>query len=232
MFLLMTPMKNHVSFLLGIAAFFALSSCATTRYVSKNDIGAIHDVAIISPFAYISFLNGEGKLQYDDSLSKECARLISEALMHSPIPTGKSIPVDLDSDDPVWKDAIASLRDVKPKEAGLTPIPRELDELLEENGQKYGVVVFANGYTRDKKDYRKKVALGIGMAVLTTVATGGMATSYSLPVKNSMHTWIAIIDSENDRFVFLDSLLEQDTDPTKPAHVTDHISHLLNNIRR
>ncbi len=217
--------------ILGITAILTFSSCSASRYISKNDIREVRNAAIVSPFAYIYILEGGEYFYYDDSLSNECSRLIEEALKLSAIPTGKTIHVDLDSEDPQWRDAIASLRDVNPKQAACAPIPYLADRLLEENGQRYGILVFTNGFIREKKDYREKVALGVGLAVLTTIATGGAATAYSIPLKNSMHTWIAIIDSEKDCFVFLDNI-ETESDPTKPAHVSSHIRRLLNNIEK
>ena len=210
-----------------LATVLAICSCATNRYIAPDLAGNLDEVAILTPFTYVEFLDAKGEVAYDDSLSAVCAQLITNALLQSPLPTGRMIPVDLAGEDPTFRDAIASLREIDPKKAGEIPIPQELDRLLEENGQRYGVVVFANGFTRDRKDYGKKMALGLGMAILTTAISLGTVTAYSIPEKSILRTWIGILDAETDQFVFYNRRTAEDAEPTKIKHVSDQIRRLL-----
>lgn len=222
-------MKHLILFLMAV---LALSSCAATKYLSENDARSINDVAIVSPLVSIGFLDKKGNSSYDDSLSTECARLITEALERSPLPTGRFVDVDFDSAATACKEAIASFKNIRPKNAGETPVPHALDSLLEANGQKQGIFVLAEGFTRDRGNYGKALAVGIGLALVTTVATMGTVTAYSVPYKSATQVWMAVVDSENDKIVFYNSQFRKDSEPAKEKHVDALISRMLKDFRK
>lgn len=223
--------KGMKRLILGLAAVVALASCAPTRYVAP-DLGTTLDkVAVVAPFTYIEFLDKDGMKAYDDSLSGECARHITEALAQSTLPVTRVIPVDYTPDDPGIPDALASLRDVEPKYAALAHIPPVLRNLLLENGQRYGVVVFANGFSRDRRNYAKAAAIGLGLAVMSAVISMGTMSVYSIPVKSEMRTWIAIVDAEEDCYLFYNKRYEEGAEPALPGDVSRQVHKLLNPIR-
>lgn len=218
--------------ILSLMTVLALSSCAATKYIAKTDFNSISDVAIVSPVTSIEFLDKKGNSSYDDSLSAECARLITEALGRSPLPTGSFVDIDFDSTGAACREAVASFRNIQPKKAGETPVPHALDSLLEVNGKRYGIFVLAEGFTRDRGNYGKAVAMGLGLALVTTVATMGMATAYSVPYKSATQVWMTVVDSENDKIVFYNSQSREDSEPAKEKHIDALISRMLKDFRK
>lgn len=223
--------KGMKRLIVGLAAIVALVSCAPTKYVAPDLGSTLDKVAIVTPFTYIEFLDQNNLKAYDDSLSGACAHLITEALAQSGLPTTQVIPIDFQEADAAFPDALASLRDVNPKYAGQTHVPPVLRNLLLDNGARYGVIVFANGFSRDRKGYAKAAALGVGLAVLTAVISMGTVSAYAIPVKSEMSTWIGIVDAEEDCFVFYNARYEEGAEPAIPHHVTRQIQKLLKPIQ-
>jgi hypothetical protein len=212
------------------AGLIALCSCATNRYIAQDIGDKLHDIAVITPFAYINYIDETGVNAYDDSLSLMCSRLFTLGLLNSSLPTGPKITIDFDNDYPEFRDAVASLKDIDPRYAGEIPIPPILDSLLEANGLQYGVVVFANGFSRSRKNYVEAMATGLGIGILTTVISMGAVTTYIVPYKGMLNTWIGIIDAENDCFVYFNRRFEKDAEPDKPLYVYNQINRLLDHL--
>ena len=208
-----------------------VASCATTKYVSKSDLGTINDVAVFTPFTYITWQEGKNGVQYSDSLSFVCAQLITRSIQGSALPTGELVDIEF-SDDEVYQSAMASLRDIKAKKAGEAAVPGPLLKLLRDNGQRYGVFVFSNGFMMDGKNYAKAAAANVAVGVLTTVLTMGAATAYTIPTKNSFAVWTAIVDSSTDRIVFYNTDVFADGNPTKEEHVRRIIEHLFKDFKK
>ena len=220
-------------FHLPVIALVAIvvASCSTTKYVSKSDLETINDVAVFTPFTYITWQEGKNGVQYSDSLSFVCAQLITRSIQGSALPTGELVDIEF-SDDEVYQSALASLRDINAKKAGEAAVPEPLLRLLRDNGQRYGVFVFSNGFMKDGKNYAKAVAAGAVLGVLTAVLTMGTAVAYTVPVKNSFTVWTAVVDSSTDRIVFYNTGVFEDGNPTKEEHVRKVIDRLFKDFRK
>jgi len=229
--------KGQIRLVVLLGTFWALFSCAPTKYVASGLTG-LRDVAVISPYAYIEQVDRDSVF-YDDSISRVCAAMTSNALIHSPMSTGTVIPVELGGEDPTYSDAIAYLADIVPDQAGLAPIPAALDELLEAYGQRYGIVVYASGYAKTPRLYGREVAAtaggvaaSVGLSVLMAVASFG--TFYSVPIvsvpqKNMLFIRLAVIDSQEDRFVYY-KLIADSVSPTNHKFIEKKIRKALGKL--
>ena len=115
----------------------------------------------------------------------------------------------------------------KPKNRDLFPIPDLLDEVLEAQGSRYGLILFARGMTRDVKGYRKELARDVLVSVATAVLTLGTAVAIVTPNRYSSQIMAAVLDSETDRLVFFNTKNPQETDPLNLGPVHDQLSKLL-----
>ena len=123
------------------------------------------------------------------------------------------------------------LTGVIPKKAGLVIIPQEIDRILEAKGSRYGIVLYANGFDRDPKNYGKEVFKGVFLSILTVAVTLGSAAAYFIPQKSLLNTWIAIFDSETDRVIYFNRLSEE-VNPCKATDVDRHIRRLCKPISK
>ena len=211
------------------ACIAGMTSCGTTRYISKADIANVNEAALIAPVAEISFIDREGQVYLDEALSEECRKLLTETMLYSGVPISGVIRTDGDMLSDNCLEAIHAIRSINPKKAGSAPIPEALDKLLEDNGKRYGIVLFAQGFERDAKNFRKEAVKGALLGLVTGIATLGAVTVTNVPSRNTLDTWMAVIDSESDRIVFFNHLVTE-TSPTTPPQVVRHVEHLTKRL--
>lgn len=189
-----------------ISAVVSLSSCATSKYVSKEEIAAIDNVAIVEPFSYMEYHYENGRYKdYSDSLSKLCSEFVAEAIDEADLPFANASVIEYDHEDKSLLDAIASIRYIVPKEAAEFELPFEMDRLLEESGFRYGIFSFTNGYFIDRKTYVKRMVLGLTLGVASAILSMGTVVAYAIPYRGVINSWIAIADSESNKLVFFNS---------------------------
>ena len=107
----------------------------------------------------------------------------------------------------------------------MLPIPAELDALLEDQGCRYGLLIYASGFSRSKKEVIQSVLkdLVIGTA---TAALGGFAVGSEVLYASDMDA--AVLDSETDRIVFYSgSLPGKERHPLKEKGVRSQLASLL-----
>lgn len=218
-------MKKTLFALLMVA--LAVSSCGTARYYAGfTPASAGKDVALLGPVSGIFYLDEKNVESFSDSLSLESEELIAGMLSQINAPVSSRI--ELDDQE---KDEVAAfmnyLKGYNQKQIGDLPIPEPLDFLLEAEGQRYGLIVFSQGMTRDRKGYVKEAVKGAAMGIATAILSLGMISVYSAPVRNASHIYTAIIDSEEDRIVFYNQSTPEESDPFKPEAVRKQLSKLL-----
>ena len=120
----------------------------------------------------------------------------------------------------------------KPKERSQYPIPGILDEILEAQGSRYGLLVFAEGMTRDKKGYTKDAVKGALITVATAILTLGTAVMVTTPEMYSSRVYAAVLDSEMDQVVFFNVRNPEETHPLRPDPVRKQLTKLLKDFLR
>ena len=222
-------MRRLLIFLLAAAV---LTSCATTRfYAGFTPESAADEMALLQPVSHQFYLDGRGNESYSDSLS-----VVSEDLMTSltpaiGVPVNCTIPLDsLQREEAAAFMAYIAAHDRQ--KAGEFAIPSALDDLLEDSGYRYGLVLYADGTSRDVGDYIGNAAFGIGLGILTTILTMGMVTLYTYPTPHVSFMYAAVLDSQTDRIVFYNLREYEDLDTTSEKSVRKQLSRLLKDFRR
>lgn len=224
---LITTLRSKA--LMLAACIIGLSSCATTRYISKDDMSTFNDASLIVPVAEISYMDRNGEVAYDESLTAKCLELLTESALQSSIRISDWIKYDeeLFSDDIIGE--IIGIRSINPQRAGEVTIPSALDGLLESHGKKYGIIIYAQGFDRDAKNYRKEALKSTFIGIATTIATLGMVTLYPVPERYNLDTWIAVLDAENDKIVYFRHV-NREASPTNASHVMRQVNKLTRGL--
>lgn len=218
-------MKRTVFALLMVA--LAVSSCATARYYGGfTPASAGRDIALLGPVSSVFYLDENSVESFSDSLSMESEELIAGMLSQINAPVSGRIELD-----DLGKEEVAAFMDYLKgydrKLIGNLPIPEILDNLLEAEGRRYGLVVFSQGMTRDRKGYVKEAVKGAVIGIATAILSMGMVSVYGAPVRNISHIYVAIIDSQEDCVVFYNKSTPDESDPFKPESVRKQLSRVL-----
>ena len=205
--------KVHLFLLLSLV--LTLSSCGAARYYAGFTPGAAKEgMVVLGPSSVQYYIDKQNKEAYDDSLSTASESLIATVLEELNLPVTQRVQLDSVQKE----EAIAFMRFITAQDKELRgdyPIPDLFDELLESKGERYGLLIYADGMTRDTKGFAKEVAKGVLLGVATAVLTMGAMSVYGTPVSSVSHIYVAILDSETDRVVFYNSSVPQESHPLK-----------------
>ena len=142
-----------------ILVALAVSSCATARYYGgfmPEKVG--QDMALVGPVSAIYYLDEKNHESFNDTLSTFSETLITNLIDEMGVPVSGRIELNDDEKE----EAFAFLRylsDQDDRRLDLFPIPGVLDEALEAQGYRYGLLLVARGMTRDAKEYAKEGTL-------------------------------------------------------------------------
>ena len=205
--------KVHLFLLLSLV--LTLSSCGAARYYAGFTPGAAKEgMVVLGPSSVQYYIDKQNKEAYDDSLSTASESLIATILEELNLPVTQRVQLDSVQKE----EAIAFMRFITAQDKELRgdyPIPDLFDELLESKGERYGLLIYADGMTRDSKGFAKEVAKGVLLGVATAVLTMGAMSVYGTSVSSFSHIYVAILDSETDRVVFYNSSVPQESHPLK-----------------
>ena len=220
-------------FRIALFSLFALAlySCGTTRYYGGfKPASASEGMVLLGPVSEIHFIDGNNHSFYDDSLS-----IVSEEMIMSILQGMYQLPIDHTVPlDTVQRERVAlfshALLNESESGRGALPIPVVLDNLLEDEGSRYGIMVFANGFVRDKKGIRKDAAKGVGLAIMSAVLTLGNAVYISTPITCLSSVSVAILDSKTNSVVFYDIETGEDKDPTNRSDVRRQLKEIFSDF--
>ena len=171
-------------------------------------------MVVLGPSSVQYYIDKQNKEAYDDSLSTASESLIATIVEELNLPVTQRVQLDSVQKE----EAIAFMRFITAQDKELRgdyPIPDLFDELLESKGERYGLLIYADGMTRDSKGFAKEVAKGVLLGVATAVLTMGTMSVYGTSVSCVSHIYVAILDSETDRVVFYNSSVPQESHPLK-----------------
>ena len=205
--------KVHLFLLLSLV--LTLSSCGAARYYAGFTPGAAKEgMVVLGPSSVQYYIDKQNKEAYDDSLSTASESLIATIVEELNLPVTQRVQLDSVQKE----EAIAFMRFITAQDKELRgdyPIPDLFDELLESKGERYGLLIYADGMTRDTKGFAKEVAKGVLLGVATAVLTMGAMSVSGTSVSCVSHIYVAILDSETDRVVFYNSSVPQESHPLK-----------------
>ena len=218
-------MKKAFFHLILIA--LAVSSCATARYYGGfTPETAGQDMVLLGPVSNMYYLDKDNHEFFSDTLSGVSETLIAGLVDEMGVPVSDRIELD----DKQKEEATAFMRYLvghDAKNLDKFPIPGMLDEILEAQGSRYGLLLVAQGMTRDRKGYRKEAVKGALMGVATAILTLGTVVMYSTPDMYASQVFAVVLDSETDQVVFFNTTKLQETNPLHSEPVREQLSKLL-----
>ena len=211
-------MKRNRLFIL-LCLVLTLSSCGPTHFYAgftPND--AMDGMMLLGPCSVQYYIDQQNKEAYDDSLSLASEALITSLVEDLALPVTRRAQLSPEQKE----EAIAFMsfiKDQNKKTRGDYPIPLMFDELLEAAGQRYGLLIYASGMTRDKKGYAKEVTKNFIIGAAAAILTMGTMSVYGMPANSASFISVAILDSEMDRIAFYELSNEFDSNPFDPKPI-------------
>lgn len=99
------------------------------------------------------------------------------------------------------------------------PITPLIDSLLNTTGKRFGLIIVQSGFTRDKGNYWRQIAKGIG--ILT------MGMYYQTPIKSSSTLHAMVIDHKNKNMAFYNQSVFQDREPTEKQNIVKQLNNIF-----
>ena len=220
-------MKQILIILLAAAT---LSSCATAKFYSGfKPEAASGEMALLGPVSTQFYIDSNDKVFYSDSLSAVSENLLADLSVRMGVPVNEIFQLDsLEKEEAVG--FMHYLSGKSKKAIGEAPIPTALDELLEAEGYRYGLLLFADGMTRDKSGYVKDAIKGAALGVIVAIATLGSVIPYNVPEACSSGVYAAILDSRTDRVAFYNICGPDEVNPLLENPVRSQLARLLRNF--
>ena len=218
----------------------ALVSCASFRYVAR-EIPAIDGITLIYPYSNILYI-AKDECSYDEQRSTEQQNILTNLLMSSGIPIKDIISVEGRENQKELDADISFLPNINPKEVEYLNTDGPLDKLLEQNGSRFGLVIYAEGFVKDKALYKSEVAGAIiGSAVgglIGGVVAGalgsGVAVGYigSPGMQYGSGMSAMLIDTYTDKVLFYNRVKPVERDPMDRDVLTSQLEKLLKKFPR
>ena len=221
--------KLHLLALLGLV--LAFSSCGTARFFSGfSGDSARQGMILLGPSSLHYYVDEKNQASLNDSLTFETQELLASLVSDMDLPLTRR--VQLDSAQHVEAAFFMDyLKDQPKMKQGSSPIPTALDELLEAEGERYGLLLYSVGMTRDKKGYRKSLAKGAALGIVTAILTLGTFTTYSVPSIAFSGIYAAVLDSETNRIVFY-NFNEAEQNPLAPGPVYSQVKEIFKDLEK
>jgi len=195
-----------------ITGYLLLASCTATKPLTSTVAPAeVTDLKLMEPCSYISMIRKGNKGALDDSISAISKQLNTDVLkgMAGQIPITGNIIL---SDSAINKkleneyEKLILTADRKSSIADLAITPT-LDQILEANETRFGMIVVASGFTRVKGNYGKEIAKGAALGILT------LGMYYQTPIKAYSTIYVMIVDSRDNNVAFFRKSYLQDREP-------------------
>ena len=213
------------------------ASCASSRYVAADVVPSqMTDLARFEPFSDIAFIEKGNRAERNDSLTIVSQELLRVALtaVEARLPTS-SDPGVIAYAGPATREitqeeVLGMLSQVTTKKQIKTmPVLPLLNDMVTASGKRYGLMVVQTGFSRRKGNYGGQVAKGVGLAILTAVATGGAGYASYTPLKANSTIHAFIIDAGHDKIVFYNKVTTE-AEPCDPEVLSKQVDKLFRNV--
>lgn len=216
---------KHIKSIL-ILCCLILPSCTTTKPLTSNvKPSEVTELKLLEPYSYISMIKKGNKGQLDDSLSSISKQLLFEVLENfkGQIPLkGEIILSDTAINTRLEKEyEYLILTADKTKNITNLKITPTLDEILEANETRFGLINICAGFTRAKGNYGKEIAKGAALGILT------LGMYYQTPIKAYSTVYAMIVDSQEDNITFYRKSFIQDMEPLDQSSITKQYKKLF-----
>ena len=227
-------MRRLIHILAASIAVMTLYSCGTAGYLASGyDVDELRDVVLFEPVAKIETI-GKGDITVtNDTACRASQELLLQTL--KTYDTGLNIseiysPESLGEYDGIRKDieyVYAQLINAgNAHESFNFIVPEGLDRLVEQTGNRYGMIAYQYGFSRTGSSYAAEIAKGVGLALLT------LGTVYTIPYKDKSNIHFFIIDSEQNRIAWQNFDIGADYNPLKPKHIEKQFKRIFKQFTR
>ena len=226
----MKPLFKYFGFTANLLIVFLLMSCGTVPVPPvKVSPAEVVDVILVDPYSEIQLVEKKETMIYNDSLSNLSSQLIKEAILaHSNwIPVTDTMSINDEKTFDSYKTFMLNMSATRSENRYAVPIPTALDSLIESTGHRFGMIVWATGYERSKKNYIVNEILSVVTALATAVITMGTYYYYPMAYKGSLSLNVAIIDSRDDLVAYQNNLKVQDKKPTDYSLISKQVKNLF-----
>lgn len=214
--------------LIGLLLFvLAQAACSPSRYFAGT---VPPELALLEPVTYISHVERDGELVPNDSLSIRSAEMLTRVFTSIGLPVAGIVPVDYWGDDGDLLPYLEQLPAVDARHLKRSPVPEPIRQLIQEQGHRYGMLVYADGFTRDEINYAKGVAVGAALGVLGLVLSGGRYANINIPNKFGSHIFVMVVDAEANQVVFYNRSTPDEANPMSEKQLRQQVRKLMNNL--
>ena len=220
----------------------SLTACGVSRHTAADvNLSSIREFAYIQPYSYIVCYGDDGKGYYDASDSRRATEIVSSIIETERFPFSDRIPADYDGANKDIKQWLENFPNVDASKIDRLRVPKSLRKLVENSGDRYGIVIYSFGYTQTKVGYqREKIEKAASRIIdkaiqeltgITGLTNPSQNYSTSSPYGNVLYC--AVIDSETDRVVhFVEEVPTLASHPTESRDVTELLHKLLKEFIR
>ena len=226
-------MNKFITLLTAVLSCIVLSSCGTTSYLATgHKLDDMRNVVLFEPVSKIETI-GKGQI----TVTNDTACLASQALLLDTFNTYET-GLNIDStyspastvEEEIIKKGIESvyaqyLNSTAPRNFSAFVVPESLDKIIENTGNRYGMIVYHYGFSRTGANYAAQIAKGIGIAILT------LGSVYTVPYKDRSNINVFIIDSEQDIIAWQNFDIAADYNPLKQKHINRQFKRLFKPFR-
>ena len=218
-------MKTNLLLFISFLVVFFSSCSATHFYTGFTPNDAMDGMMLLGPYSVQYYIDKKRNDSYNDTLSLASEDLIASLVEKIGLPITSRVQLNSDQEIETMK-FMNFIKDQKRKSRGDYPIPLMFDELLEEAGQRYGLLIYANGISRDTtglaKENETKEAMNFLLGILSVASISmGYMPFYGGPLYSDFVSSIsvAILVSEKDQIVFYELSSEEESHPLDPKSV-------------
>lgn len=203
-----------------------LCSCAATRYSSGVSASTARPMALVEPYSEIFFLPEKGDF-VEDSRNSELSQELLSSIVKLNCPGVESV---INRGDAFGRE-LSSIANVKIKKLEWTKVAPGICELLRKSGYRYGVLVYATGFTRDDKGFMKSAIGGALLGIATAVLTLGMVSVYGVSYKYASNVYIMVVDAQTDKVVYYDKSTINGEDPVSFNGLKRQVKRILKHFK-
>jgi hypothetical protein len=206
-------------------------SCAGPHFVSKEITTAqITSVARFEPFSDIGYIESRNEILPSDSLTLIAQDLFLSTLakFETRLPPGPALEYAGPATREVMMEEILHMLSFTGNKKSLneaTTLPL-LNDMITASGNRFGLLMFQTGFSRKKGNYGKEVAKGVGLGILTAIATMGYGSAYYTPTKSNSTIHVFIIDAEKGNIAMYDKVTGE-VEPCNPEVVAKQVEKLV-----
>ena len=226
---------KRIAILLGL---LLAVSCSSSRYVAA-DYPAIDNLTLVIPYSNVWYVEKGGE-KYDEENSLEQQKMLTSILLSSDLPIKDTISVAGLDNQQNLDAAISFLPNINVRELDQLSTDGPLDELLDEHGSEYGLIIYSDGFLKDRDLYKREVAGAIVSGLVSAFVggvvggvTGVAVVGYITPEwKYGSSIYAMVIDTRNNKVVYYNKIKPVERNPMDWKVLSSQVEKLMKKFPR